>query len=233
MIHLNKRITIAIDGYSSCGKSSYAKLIAGELGYLYIDSGAMYRAVSLFVLENKLIHNEHFDIETLVKELPGMKISFRKEADGNKTYLNDRNIENKIRGIEVSSVVSEVSKVGEVRERLVQIQREMGKGKGIVMDGRDIGTVVFPEAELKIFMTADTHVRAKRRYDELIEKGMPASFEDIEKNIKDRDFKDMNREISPLRKAEDALILDNTNMTFDDQMHWFRQELIKKDLFTR
>ncbi len=230
MILLKERIIIAIDGYSSCGKSSYAKLIASELGYLYIDSGAMYRAVSLFAILNKLISAESFNKERLVQDLHHIKISFKKDENGNTTLLNGENVENRIRDIEVSSVVSEISKVSEVRERLVQMQREMGREKGIVMDGRDIGTIVFPDAELKIFMSADPTVRAKRRYDELIAKGMPASFEEIEANIKKRDYIDMNREISPLRKADDALVLDNTYLTFDEQMQWFRQELVKKDL---
>jgi len=230
MILLKERITIAIDGYSSCGKSSYAKLIAGELGYLYIDSGAMYRVVSLYALQNKLISNDNFNKDKLVQDLHLINISFEKNENGNTTILNGENVENKIRNIEVSSVVSEISKVSEVREQLVQMQREMGRKKGIVMDGRDIGTIVFPDAELKIFMSADPTVRAKRRYDELIAKGMPASFEEIEANIKKRDHIDTNRELSPLRKAEDALVLDNTHMTFDEQMLWFSQELAKKDL---
>lgn len=229
MISLKKRITIAIDGYSSCGKSSFAKLIATELGYLYIDSGAMYRAVSLFAIRNKLISTESFKEEKLIKNLHRINISFKKSDNGYITHLNGENVEKRIRDIEVSSVVSEISKIYQVRERLVQMQREMGSEKGIVMDGRDIGTIVFPDAELKIFMSADPAVRAKRRYDELIEKGMPASFKEIEANIKKRDHIDMNREISPLRKADDALVLDNTHMTFDEQMLWFRQVLISRD----
>ena len=230
MISLKKRITIAIDGYSSCGKSSFAKLIATELAYLYIDRGAMYRAVSLFAISNKLISTESFIREKLIQNLHRINISFEKSDNGYSTLLNGENVENRIRDIEVSSVVSEISKVSEVRERLVQMQREMGRDKGIVMDGRDIGTIVFPDAELKIFMSADPAVRAKRRYDELIGKGMPAIFKDIEANIKKRDHIDTNREISPLCKAEDALVLDNTHMTFDEQMLWFRQVLINKDL---
>lgn len=230
MIRLKERIIIAIDGYSSCGKSSFAKLIAAELGYLYIDSGAMYRAVSLFAISNKLISSESFIKEKLIQNLHSINISFEKSENGYTTLLNSENVENRIRDIEVSSVVSEISKVSEVRERLVQIQREMGREKGIVMDGRDIGTIVFPEAELKIFMSADPAVRAKRRYDELIEKGMPAIFKEIEANIKKRDHIDTNRKISPLRKADDALVLDNTHMTFDEQMLWFRQVLLNKGL---
>ncbi len=230
MIDLRKRIIIAIDGYSSCGKSSFAKLIAGELGYLYIDSGAMYRAVTLFALQNKWITKENIEKEKLIQNLHKIDISFAKVKGENYTLLNGENIEKKIRNIEVSSVVSEISKISEVREQLVQMQREMGKERGIVMDGRDIGTVVFPQAEIKIFMTADTGIRVMRRYDELKAKGIPAELKEIEFNIKDRDDKDMNRAISPLRKAEDALVLDNSYMTFEEQMLWFRKELLNREL---
>lgn len=230
MKQLKEKIIIAIDGYSSCGKSSFAKLIADDLGYLYIDSGAMYRAVTLFALRQKLISEDIVNAERLIRNLHQINISFVTNKEENYTILNDENIENKIRNIEVSSVVSEISKIPEVRERLVQIQREIGKEKGIVMDGRDIGTVVFPEAEMKIFMTADIRIRAKRRYDELKAKGIPESLEEIESNIKDRDYKDMNREISPLRKAEDALVLDNSNMTIEEQMLWIKKELSTKGL---
>ena len=230
MIQLKEKIIIAIDGYSSCGKSSFAKLIAGELGYLYIDSGAMYRAVALFALQNELFSEEIIVKERLIKILNEINISFTTNEKGNYTMLNDINVESEIRNIEVSSVVSEISKIPEVRERLVQIQRKTGEKREVVMDGRDIGTVVFPNAEMKIFMTADINIRAKRRFDELKTKGIPASIEEIESNIRDRDHKDMNREISPLRKAKDALVLDNSNITFDEQMYWFREELANKDL---
>ncbi|MBN2524030.1 MAG: (d)CMP kinase [Bacteroidales bacterium] len=233
MTELVKKIIIAIDGYSSCGKSSYAKLIANELGYLYIDSGAMYRAVSLFALQNKMIENGVIDEISLIRNLPKIEISFQTDGNGTYTLLNDENVEKKIRNLDVSSVVSEISKIYEVRERLVQMQRTMGKNKGIVMDGRDIGTIVFPEAEMKIFMTADPKIRAKRRFDELRSKGIPASLLEIESNIEHRDNKDTNREISPLRKAEDALVLDNSRMTFDDQMLWFTRKLFEKGLLKK
>ncbi|MGD2034936.1 MAG: (d)CMP kinase [Bacteroidales bacterium] len=228
MSELSQKIIIAIDGYSSCGKSSFAKLIAGEVGYVYIDSGAMYRAISLYALSHKLIEGEKVCTEKITEYLPGIKISFSKDAKEMVTMLNGENVEKEIRSIEVSSVVSEISRIPEVRERLVELQRDMGRNKGVVMDGRDIGTVVFPQAEMKIFMTAETGIRAKRRFDELKAKGIPASLETIEANIISRDYKDMNREHSPLRKAEDALILDNSYMTFDEQMIWFREELEKK-----
>ncbi len=233
MTELVKEIIIAIDGYSSCGKSSYAKLIANELGYLYIDSGAMYRAVSLFALQNKMIENGVIDKISLIRNLTKIEISFQTDGNGTYTLLNDENVEKKIRNLAVSSVVSEISKIYEVRERLVQMQREMGKNKAIVMDGRDIGTTVFPEAELKIFMTADPKIRAKRRFDELKSKGIPASLQEIESNIEHRDDKDVNREISPLRKAEDALVLDNSYMTFGDQMLWFTRKLAEKGLLKK
>lgn len=229
MIRLRKKIIVAIDGYSSCGKSSYAKLIARELDYLYLDSGAMYRAVALYGLRKGLIQDSMIYEEKLINEMKNIQISFKIEGGENTTFLNNENIERQIRDAEVSSVVSPVSKIAAIRKHLVTLQQEMGKNKGIVMDGRDIGTVVFPAAEIKIFMRADPEIRAKRRYDELVEKGMKANLDDVLKNIVDRDYQDSNRSISPLCQAEDALVLDNSNMTFADQMDWFKSILKEKD----
>lgn len=231
MTELTKKIVIAVDGYSSCGKSSYAKLIASELSYLYIDSGAMYRAVTFYALNNSLVTNGFIlRQKELIKHLGNIVIEFRtKDSYSNyHTFLNGVDIEDDIRNVAVSEVVSLVSKIPEVREYLVHLQQEMGRDKGIVMDGRDIGTVVFPQAEMKIFMTADVEVRARRRFDELKGKGMDVSFDEIKKNIKKRDYNDENRKVSPLRKADDALILDNSYMSFDDQMLWFKQRLKEK-----
>jgi cytidylate kinase len=230
MIELKRKITIAIDGFSSCGKSSFAKLIARKLGYIYIDSGAMYRSVALFAIRNNLFVNGQVNTELLIPRLPEIHISFKNSDSGIITLLNDENIEMYIRGAEVSSVVSKVSKIKEVRHHLVELQKKMGREKGIVMDGRDIGTVVFPDAEVKIYMKADATVRAKRRYDELVEKGIPSSLESIIKNIEERDLQDITREVSPLRQADDAMVLDNSYMTFDQQMEWFMNILKSKDL---
>jgi CMP/dCMP kinase len=230
MIELKRKITIAIDGFSSCGKSSFAKLISKKLGYIYIDSGAMYRAVALFAIRNKLFSNSQVKTELLIPRLAEIQIAFKNTDSGIITLLNNENIEMHIRGAEVSGAVSEVSKIKEVRSHLVELQKRMGKEKGIVMDGRDIGTVVFPDAEVKIYMTADPAVRAKRRFDELNEKGIPSSLELIIQNIKERDENDINREVSPLRQAVDALILDNSYMTFEEQMDWFINILKSKDL---
>jgi cytidylate kinase len=221
-MNLKEKIVIAIDGYSSCGKSTFAKMIAKKLSYIFIDTGAMYRAVSYFALSHKLINNKTIDVESLKKRLPEIQISFKKNKDGKIcTFLNNENIENEIRGVQVSQLVSEVSKIREVRQYLVHLQQEMGKNKGIVMDGRDIGTVVFPGAEIKIFMTASTDVRAERRYKELIGKGLQVSFDEIKKNIKERDYNDINRKESPLKKADDAIVLDNSLLDLDQQMSWF------------
>lgn len=230
MIELKKKIVIAIDGFSSCGKSSFAKLIAKNLGYIYIDSGAMYRAVALYALRNNFIPEGQVQEENLIKHLSEIQVSFVNTPAGIITLLNGENIEIDIRGVEVSGVVSKVSKIKEVRQHLVNLQRKVGIDKGIVMDGRDIGTVVFPEAEIKIYMKADSAVRAKRRYDELVEKGIPASLESIIKNIEERDNQDIHREVSPLRQAKDALVLDNSYMTFDEQMDWFLDLLRTKEL---
>ncbi len=220
----NKRIIIAVDGYSSCGKSTFAKAIAQELNYLYVDSGAMYRAVALYCLRNGIIINGRPDHEALIKALSLINIEFRfnKQIQRCETFLNNNNVEKDIRSVEVSEVVSLISKIRQVREKILLLQKRMGENKGIVMDGRDIGTVVFPDAEVKIFMTADVDVRAKRRYDELRDKGMDVNLVEIKKNIQQRDELDVNRKISPLLKAKDAIELDNSNMTPEEQMQWFR-----------
>ncbi len=216
---------IAIDGYSSCGKSTFAKSIAEELDYVYIDSGAMYRAVALYCLKKGIIMNDNSDIKQVIKALKFIDIEFKfnRSAQKYETFLNNENVEEDIRSVEVSEVVSLISKIKQVREKILVLQRRMGEKKGIVMDGRDIGTVVFPEAELKIFMTADVNVRAKRRYDELKEKGLKVSLDEIKKNIEQRDYQDANRKESPLAKAKDAIELDNSNMTVEEQMDWFRK----------
>lgn len=230
MIDLKEKIIIAVDGFSSCGKSSFAKLIASELNYIYIDSGAMYRAVALHALRNNIVHNDFIDEGALKNKLQDIQISFKKTEKGIITLLNGENIEIYIRGAEVSGTVSKVSKIKEVREHLVGLQKDMGKEKGIAMDGRDIGTVVFPDAEIKIYMLADVAVRAKRRYDELIENGIPADLDSITRNIEERDYEDIHREVSPLKQANDAFVLNNSYMTFEEQMGWFYNILISKDL---
>lgn len=221
-----KKITIAIDGYSSCGKSTMAKDLAREVGYIYIDSGAMYRAVTLYALEGGFFENDRVCTEKLVGVLDQIRISFVHEAASGdpQTYLNGANVEKKIRSLEVSSHVSPVAAIPAVRERLTSLQKQMGEEKGIVMDGRDIGTSVFPHAELKIFVTASAEVRAQRRYDELKEKGMPASYEDILNNVRERDYIDTYREVSPLRKADDAIELDNSRMSIAEQRAWLMEQ---------
>lgn len=220
-----KKITIAIDGYSSCGKSTMAKDLAREIGYIYIDSGAMYRAVTLYCLENGLFTPEGIDTYCLEAELPNIRISFKLNPETQRpmTYLNGENVEDSIRTMEVSSHVSPVAALPFVREALVKQQQEMGQAKGIVMDGRDIGTVVFPDAELKIFVTASAEIRAQRRYDELKAKGQEASFEEILQNVKERDYIDQNRPVSPLRQAEDAILLDNSHLTIEEQKQWLKE----------
>lgn len=215
----NAKITIAIDGYSSTGKSTLAKQLAKHLGYVYVDTGAMYRAVTLFAMENGYIGSEYFDRETLVNGLPfiNLEFVFNPDLGFGEMYLNGKNVESEIRSIPVSSFVSQVAEVSEVRAKLVEQQQQMGKGKGIVMDGRDIGTVVFPDAELKIFMTASPHTRAQRRFDELRQKGLPGTFEQVLKNVLDRDHIDTHRDDSPLRKAGDAIEIDNSNLTREEQ----------------
>ena len=216
---MNKKITIAIDGFSSTGKSTLAKQLATHLGYVYVDTGAMYRAVAFFAMQNGFINDEFFDKESLIKSLPFIKLQFKFNADLGfaEMYLNKVNVETEIRTIEVSSFVSKVAEVSEVRTKLVEQQKEMGKDKGIVMDGRDIGTVVFPDAELKIFMTASATTRAQRRYDELVAKGDRVTFEEVLKNVEERDYIDTHREDSPLVMAEDAIEIDNSHLTRKEQ----------------
>ncbi len=218
-----RKITIAIDGYSSCGKSTMAKDLAREIGYIYVDTGAMYRSVTLFAMRNNLF-DEDGSIKTdeLKDRMGEINISFRLNSETGRpdTYLNGELVEKEIRTMEVSANVSKIAALPFVREALVAQQQAMGKEKGIIMDGRDIGTVVFPDAELKIFVTASAEVRAQRRYDELKAKGMPADFDDILKNVKERDYIDSHRETSPLRMADDALELDNSHMTIEEQKAW-------------
>ena len=224
-----KKIVIAVDGFSSCGKSTFAKEIAARLGYIFIDTGAMYRAVTLCGLRAGVVSSQGIDRDGLVALLDRIDISFRfnPERGASDIYVNGECVEREIRSIEVSGCVSAVSGIAEVRRRLVALQQEMGKDKGIVMDGRDIGTVVFPDAELKIFMTADPSVRARRRYDELRARGERVTMEEVEENIRSRDIADQTRAISPLRRAEDAVVLDNSRMTVADQMEWVLERLRK------
>lgn len=226
-----KKITIAIDGFSSCGKSTMAKDLAREVGYVYVDTGAMYRAVTLYAMRNGM-----FDADGNVKAgeleaaMDDVCISFRFNAQTGRpdTYLNGELVENEIRTLEVSSHVSPVAALPFVRKAMVRQQQAMGAGKGIVMDGRDIGTAVFPDAELKIFVTASARVRAQRRFDELKAKGMPADFDDILKNVEERDYIDSHREVSPLRKADDAIELDNSNMTIAEQKAWLMEKFMSR-----
>jgi cytidylate kinase len=224
------KIIIAIDGFSSGGKSTFAKEIAARLGYIFIDTGAMYRAVTLYAIEHGAIANGLIDREALVGMLDDIDITFRfnPQRGASDIYVNGNLAEGKIRTIEVSNLVSEVSSIPEVRRKLVAMQQEMGRQRGIVMDGRDIGTVVFPDAELKIFLTADPAVRARRRYDELRAKGDNVSLAEIEKNIRERDIADQTRATSPLRKAADAIELDNSAMTLSQQMDWVMERLRKE-----
>ena len=226
MSDTKRRIIIAVDGFSSCGKSTFAKAIASRLGYIFIDTGAMYRAVTLYALEHGAISSGIVDeerVEALLKEI-SITFRFNPERGASDIYVNGDLAEGKIRTIEVSNCVSRVSAIPAVREKLVAIQQEMGRRRGVVMDGRDIGTVVFPDAELKLFMTADPAVRARRRYDELRAKGDDVSLEEIERNVRERDKADMSRAVSPLRQADDAIVLDNSRMSVDEQMEWFVKE---------
>jgi len=226
-----KKITIAIDGFSSCGKSTMAKDLAKKLGYVYVDTGAMYRAVTLYAMRNGLF-NADGSVKTadLERQINKINITFKlnKTAERPDTYLNNELVENDIRTLEVSNHVSQIAAVPFVREAMVAQQQRMGKDKGVVMDGRDIGTTVFPEAELKVFVTASAEVRAQRRYDELKEKGMPADFNDILKNVQERDYIDSHREVSPLRKAPDAIELDNSHMTIAEQSAWLMEQVEQK-----
>ena len=229
-----KKITIAIDGHSSCGKSTMAKDLAREVGYVYVDTGAMYRSVTLYALRHGIFNEvrgegqevkDVIDEEALRQQMPNIQISFKFNAETGRpdTYLNGELVEDKIRTMEVSSHVSPIATLGFVREAMVAQQQQMGKDKGVVMDGRDIGTVVFPDAELKIFVTASAEVRAQRRYDELKGKGMEANFDEILKNVQERDYIDSHREVSPLKKADDAIELDNSHMTIPEQKEWLMQ----------
>lgn len=226
-----KKITIAIDGFSSCGKSTMAKDLAKMLGYVYVDTGAMYRAVTLYAMRNGLF-NADGSVKTadLERQMNKINITFKlnKTAERPDTYLNNELVENDIRTLEVSNHVSQIAAVPFIREAMVAQQQRMGKDKGVVMDGRDIGTTVFPEAELKVFVTASAEVRAQRRYDELKEKGMPADFNDILKNVQERDYIDSHREVSPLRKAPDAIELDNSHMTIAEQSAWLMEQVEQK-----
>ena len=219
---MEKKIVIAIDGHSSSGKSTMAKDLAKAIGYTYIDTGAMYRAVTLYALRHQLFAGDQIDEAALQAALPALEIAFRMNAESGRqdTYLNGENVEKEIRGMEVANHVSPVAALGFVRKALVAKQQAMGKEKGIVMDGRDIGTVVFPEAELKLFVTASPEVRAQRRVDELKAKGMPASYEEVLANVKQRDFIDSTRAESPLRQAPDAVVLDNSHMSLAEQKQW-------------
>ena len=225
-----KKIIIAIDGHSSCGKSTMAKDLASKIGYTYIDTGAMYRAVTYYALQHDLfLPDGSIKLDELEAAMPDIHITFRfnEETRRPDTYLNNEYIEDKIRGMEVSAHVSPIATVGFVRTAMVAQQQEMGRAKGIVMDGRDIGTVVFPDAELKVFVTATAEVRAQRRYDELLSKGQPASFEEILENVKERDRIDSSREISPLRQADDAILLDNSNLTIPQQNEWLMGQYLR------
>lgn len=225
-----KKITIAIDGHSSCGKSTMAKDLARRIGYVYIDTGAMYRAVTLFAMRHNLIANGQVDAAKLQEEMDNIHISLRLNPETQRpdTYLNGECVEREIRTMEVSRHVSLIAALPFVRSAMVEMQREMGKEKGVVMDGRDIGTVVFPHAELKIFVTASAEVRAQRRYDELTAKGEKCNYEEILENVKERDRIDSTRETSPLRQAEDAIVLDNTHMTIPEQENWLMEEYKKR-----
>ena len=222
-----KKITIAIDGHSSCGKSTMAKDLAREIGYVYVDTGAMYRSVTLYALRKGLFEDDgSVKTEALEQEMPNIRITFQFNPETGRpdTYLNGEYVEKEIRSLEVSSHVSPIAAIGFVRRALVAQQQQMGKDEGVVMDGRDIGTVVFPDAELKVFVTASAKVRAQRRYDELKAKGMPADFDDILKNVEERDYIDSHREESPLRQADDAILLDNSDMTIPEQKAWLLEQ---------
>lgn len=214
-----KKITIAIDGFSSTGKSTLAKQLANKLGYVFVDTGAMYRAVTLFAMQNGCITADFFDKQTLINSLPFIKLQFKYNSDlGHaEMFLNEVNVENEIRTIAVSNLVSKVAEVSEVRAKLVDQQQLMGKEKAVVMDGRDIGTVVFPDAEIKIFMTASPEIRAQRRFDELISKGHTVTYNDVLKNVQERDYVDTNRDDSPLKMAVNAIKIDNTNLSREEQ----------------
>ena len=216
---MDKRIIVAIDGYSSCGKSTIAKALAKAAGYKYVDTGAMYRCVALYVLRNAPVTMDNVDEAWLLAHINDIQISFALQADGTQhTVLNGEDVESQIRTLEVGNAASQISTIGFVRKAMVAQQQAMGKDKGLVMDGRDIGTVVFPKAELKLFLTASPEIRAKRRFDELVEKGQNPDFNDVFADVKDRDYRDTHRAESPLRQAEDAVVIDNSAMTREQQM---------------
>ena len=224
---MQKKIVIAIDGHSSCGKSTMAKKLAKDLGYIYVDTGAMYRTVTLYALRQQLFEADgNVKAEELKQQMGQIEVSFALNPESGlpEALLNGENVEREIRGMEVSSHVSPIAALPFVREAMVDQQRRMGEAKGIVMDGRDIGTTVFPQAERKVFVTASAEVRAQRRYDELQAKGMPADYEDILKNVQERDYIDSHREVSPLRQADDALLLDNSHLTREEQQQWLMEK---------
>jgi cytidylate kinase len=225
-----QKIIVAIDGHSSCGKSTIAKALAAYLEYLFIDSGAMYRAITLFALRNDMVNNGRIKQQELINSLSKIKIEFRYNPvlQKSETYMNGENVEEEIRQLPVSQNVSPVAAIPEVRKAMVILQQLMGKNKGIVMDGRDIGTIVFPDAELKIFVTAASDVRAKRRFDELSSKGESVSYSEILMNVLERDRIDSTREASPLRKADDALVLDNSYMSREEQLEWVIEKVNEK-----
>ena len=216
-----------MDGHSSCGTSTMAKTLAKKIGYTYIDTGAMYRAVTLYAMRRGFISKNGIDEESLRRELPQIKISFGHDNGQQYTILNGENVERQIRGMEVSGNVSPISAIGFVREAMVELQREMGRKGAIIMDGRDIGTTVFPNAELKIFVTASDEIRARRRYDELAMKGENPVYEDVLKNVRERDYIDSHRAVSPLRKADDAIVLDNSDLTLEQQDQWLMEQYLK------
>ncbi|MDR0988364.1 MAG: (d)CMP kinase [Prevotellaceae bacterium] len=221
-----KKIIIAIDGFSSCGKSTMAKELAHRIGYIYIDSGAMYRAVTLYALEGGLIEGDRINADRLSQAMDQIRITFRLHDQTGRphTLLNGQDVEERIRSMEISTHVSPIAALDFVREAMVAQQQAMGQDKGIVMDGRDIGTTVFPNAELKIFVTATPEIRARRRYDELKAKGVETSYEEILRNVKERDYIDQHRAVSPLRQADDALLLDNTHLTREQQNAWLEHQ---------
>ena len=226
-----KKITIAIDGHSSCGKSTMAKDLARRVGYIYVDTGAMYRSVTLYALRNGLFNEDgSIKICELEQQMPQIRITFQLNPETGRpdTYLNGECVEQTIRSLEVSNHVSPIAALPFVRTAMVAQQQAMGQDGGIVMDGRDIGTVVFPHAELKVFVTASAQVRAQRRYDELQQKGMPADYDDILRTVQERDYIDSHREVSPLRQADDALLLDNSHMTIPEQNEWLMQRFLER-----
>lgn len=219
-----KRITIAIDGFSSCGKSTMAKQLAKDLGYIYVDTGAMYRAVTLYALNQAFMAHNELQVKELLACLPKIDVAFTQEGG---VLLNGERVDDAIRSVEVSQWVSKVSSIKEVRQKMVELQRAMGSNKGVVMDGRDIGTVVFPDAELKIFVTAEPKVRAQRRYDEWTVKGIQVNFDEVLRNVIDRDYQDQHRAESPLKQADDAIVLDNSYMSRDEQQEWLMKQVEK------